>query len=119
MRAVGCPPTARGAASAVRAALWLPLSGLFKLALAVETGTVRGHIVTQNLTFAAEKPQETRSGCPAGRAGQQGSSAERRRRLPPFGMRLIRPPRAVERPPPRGGAAVARAALRNHPGSAR
>jgi len=55
LRAVGCPPAAHGAASAVRAALWLPLSGLFKLALAVETGAVRGHIVTQNLTFAAEK----------------------------------------------------------------
>jgi len=28
---------------------------------------VRGHIVTQNLTFAAEKPREPRSGCPAAR----------------------------------------------------
>ena len=55
VRAIGCPPSAHGAASALRAALWMPLSGLFKLALAVETGTVRGHIVTQNLTFAAEK----------------------------------------------------------------
>ncbi len=67
VRAVACPPAAHGAASAARAALWLPLSGLFKLALAVETGTVRGHIVTQNLTFAAEKPREPRSGCPAAR----------------------------------------------------
>jgi hypothetical protein len=29
------------------------VSGLLKLTLAVETGTMRGHIVTQNLTFAA------------------------------------------------------------------
>jgi SAM-dependent methyltransferase len=57
VRTIGCPPAAHGAASTVRAALWLPLSGLFKLALAVETGTARGHIVTQNLTFAAEKPR--------------------------------------------------------------
>jgi 2-polyprenyl-3-methyl-5-hydroxy-6-metoxy-1,4-benzoquinol methylase len=53
----GCPPTAHGAASAVRSALWKPVSGLFKLALALETGAVRGHIVTQNLTFAATMPQ--------------------------------------------------------------
>jgi hypothetical protein len=36
--------------------LWKPVSGLLKLALAVETGAVRGHIVTQNLTFAAARP---------------------------------------------------------------
>jgi len=79
LRAVSCPPAARGAASAARAALWLPLSGLFKLALAVETGTVRGHIVTQNLTFAAEKPQEPRSGCPAARviSGTQAAASVR------------------------------------------
>ena len=51
----GCPPPAHGLASAVRATLWKPVSGLLKLALAVETGAVRGHIVTQNLTFAAVK----------------------------------------------------------------
>jgi 2-polyprenyl-3-methyl-5-hydroxy-6-metoxy-1,4-benzoquinol methylase len=53
----GCPPTAHGPVSALRSALWRPVSGLFKLALALETGTVRGHIVTQNLTFAATMPQ--------------------------------------------------------------
>jgi hypothetical protein len=53
---IGCPPPAHGAASAVRAMLWKPVSGLLKLALAVETGAVRGHIVTQNLTFAAARP---------------------------------------------------------------
>jgi 2-polyprenyl-3-methyl-5-hydroxy-6-metoxy-1,4-benzoquinol methylase len=50
-----CPPPAHGAASALRALAWKPLSGLLKLALAIETGSMRGHIVTQNFTFAAEK----------------------------------------------------------------
>jgi len=58
VRAIECPPSAHGAASLLRASLWMPLSVLFKLALAVETGTVRGHIVTQNLTFAAEKRRD-------------------------------------------------------------
>jgi len=57
---IGCPPSVHGAASAVRAAVWVPISGLFKLALAAETGAVRGHIVTQNLTFAARKPPARR-----------------------------------------------------------
>jgi 2-polyprenyl-3-methyl-5-hydroxy-6-metoxy-1,4-benzoquinol methylase len=52
----GCPPAAHGLASAARVAVWRPISGLFKLALAAETGVVRGHIVTQNLMFAAAKP---------------------------------------------------------------
>jgi SAM-dependent methyltransferase len=51
----GCTPPAHGAASAVRATLWKPVSGLLKLVLAIETGAVRGHIVTQNLTFAATR----------------------------------------------------------------
>jgi 2-polyprenyl-3-methyl-5-hydroxy-6-metoxy-1,4-benzoquinol methylase len=48
-----CPPRAHGPASAVRALVWKPVSGLLKLALAAETGTLRGHIVTQNLSFVA------------------------------------------------------------------
>jgi len=55
---IGCPPPAHSAASAVRATLWKPVSGLLKLVLALETGAVRGHIVTQNLTFAAVRPQD-------------------------------------------------------------
>lgn len=51
-----CPPPIHGPGSAVRAGIWKPISGLFKLALAAETGMVRGHIVTQNLTFATTKP---------------------------------------------------------------
>ena len=53
VRVTGCPPPVHGAPSAVRAVLWKTVSGLCKLALAAETGTVSGHIVTQNLTFAA------------------------------------------------------------------
>jgi 2-polyprenyl-3-methyl-5-hydroxy-6-metoxy-1,4-benzoquinol methylase len=51
--AYACPPAVHGPASAARALLWKPVSGLLKLALAAETGQLRGHIVTQNLTFAA------------------------------------------------------------------
>jgi 2-polyprenyl-3-methyl-5-hydroxy-6-metoxy-1,4-benzoquinol methylase len=50
-----CPPFAHGVVSAGRAALWKPVSALCKLALAAETGVLRGHIVTQNLTFTARK----------------------------------------------------------------
>jgi 2-polyprenyl-3-methyl-5-hydroxy-6-metoxy-1,4-benzoquinol methylase len=48
-----CPPPVHGAASAVRALVWKPISGLVKLALAAETGTLRGHVITQNLAFVA------------------------------------------------------------------
>jgi SAM-dependent methyltransferase len=61
---IACPPSAHGVASTVRATLWKPVSGLLKLALAVETGAVRGHIVTQNLTFAAVKPRDGRRSGP-------------------------------------------------------
>jgi 2-polyprenyl-3-methyl-5-hydroxy-6-metoxy-1,4-benzoquinol methylase len=67
VRVIGCPPPTHGAASAVRATLWKPVSGLLKLALAIETGAVRGHIVTQNLTFAAVRPQDGRGQGPATR----------------------------------------------------
>jgi cyclopropane fatty-acyl-phospholipid synthase-like methyltransferase len=50
-----CPPPVHGLASAARALLWKPVSGLLKLALAVETGPLRGHIVTQNLAFVARR----------------------------------------------------------------
>jgi SAM-dependent methyltransferase len=51
-----CPPMAHGVVSAVRAVVWKSASALCKVALAAETGVLRGHIVTQNLTFAARKP---------------------------------------------------------------
>jgi hypothetical protein len=50
-----CPPIAHGAISAARVAAWKAVSAVFKTALAAETGMLRGHIVTQNLTFAARK----------------------------------------------------------------
>ena len=53
VNAIACPPAAHGALSAARAAVWKSVSACYRLALAAETGTFRGHIVTQNLTFAA------------------------------------------------------------------
>ncbi len=50
-----CAPVAHGLISAIRVAGWKPISALYKLALATETGVLRGHIVTQNLTFVARK----------------------------------------------------------------
>lgn len=50
-----CPPAVHGLASAVRVLLWKQVSGLLKLALAAETGQLRGHIVTQNLSFVARR----------------------------------------------------------------
>jgi 2-polyprenyl-3-methyl-5-hydroxy-6-metoxy-1,4-benzoquinol methylase len=53
---VPCPPSVHGLPSLLRAAAWKAISGLYKVAIAAETGVIRGHIVTQNLTFAATKP---------------------------------------------------------------
>jgi predicted TPR repeat methyltransferase len=50
-----CEPAPHGVVSSVRLAVWKSVSGFYKLALAAETGVVRGHIVTQNLTFVAQK----------------------------------------------------------------
>ncbi|MDQ1653510.1 MAG: hypothetical protein QOI35_2710 [Cryptosporangiaceae bacterium] len=55
VRVRSCPPRVHSARSAARVLVWKPLSGLFKLALAAETGQLRGHIVTQNLIFVAHK----------------------------------------------------------------
>jgi 2-polyprenyl-3-methyl-5-hydroxy-6-metoxy-1,4-benzoquinol methylase len=49
------PPVAHGLASAARVTIWQVVSACYRIALAVETGVLRGHIVTQNLTFAARK----------------------------------------------------------------
>ena len=35
--------------------VWQVVSACYRIALAAETGMLRGHIVTQNLTFAARK----------------------------------------------------------------
>jgi 2-polyprenyl-3-methyl-5-hydroxy-6-metoxy-1,4-benzoquinol methylase len=50
-----CPPIAHGWKSAGRLGIWKFISSLYRLALVAETGTFRGHIVTQNLTFVAHK----------------------------------------------------------------
>ncbi len=50
-----CPPVAHGLASAARVIVWQVVSACYRIALASETGMLRGHIVTQNLTFAARK----------------------------------------------------------------
>ena len=50
-----CPPVAHGLLSATRVVVWKSVSASCKIALAAETGTFRGHIVTQNLTFTARK----------------------------------------------------------------
>jgi 2-polyprenyl-3-methyl-5-hydroxy-6-metoxy-1,4-benzoquinol methylase len=50
-----CSPIAHGLASAARVVTWKLISACYKVALGAETGAVRGHIVTQNLVFAARK----------------------------------------------------------------
>jgi len=63
-RAVGLEPHAAhsvtpprgGAARTARRFVWTVASGLLKLALAAETGRMRGHIVTQNLIAVARAP---------------------------------------------------------------
>jgi 2-polyprenyl-3-methyl-5-hydroxy-6-metoxy-1,4-benzoquinol methylase len=56
-RVRACPPVGHGLRSGLRVLAWKPISALFKLSLVVETGIARGHIVTQNLTFAAKAPE--------------------------------------------------------------
>jgi cyclopropane fatty-acyl-phospholipid synthase-like methyltransferase len=46
-------PAPHGLKSAARWLIWKFYSGFFKLALAAETGVLRGNIVTQNLVFVA------------------------------------------------------------------
>jgi 2-polyprenyl-3-methyl-5-hydroxy-6-metoxy-1,4-benzoquinol methylase len=46
-------PVVHGFISAIRLGLWKLIASIIKFALAVETGTVRGHIVTQNLIVVA------------------------------------------------------------------
>jgi 2-polyprenyl-3-methyl-5-hydroxy-6-metoxy-1,4-benzoquinol methylase len=53
-----CPPVAHGLVSAARVVVWQVVSACYRFALAAETGTLRGHIVTQNLTFAVRKGAE-------------------------------------------------------------
>jgi 2-polyprenyl-3-methyl-5-hydroxy-6-metoxy-1,4-benzoquinol methylase len=54
-----CPPVAHGLASAARVMVWQVVSAGYRIALAAETGVLSGHIVTQNLTFAALRDAES------------------------------------------------------------
>ncbi len=49
------PPIVHGLASAARVMTWQIISTCYRVALAAETGVLRGHIVTLNLTFVARK----------------------------------------------------------------
>ncbi len=53
--AYSSPPVAHGLASAARVMVWQVVSACYRIALAAETGMLRGHIVTQNLIFTARK----------------------------------------------------------------
>jgi 2-polyprenyl-3-methyl-5-hydroxy-6-metoxy-1,4-benzoquinol methylase len=55
VRVQPCPPVAHGLMSAARVTAWKLVSALYKIALAAETGVLRGHVVTQNLAFVARK----------------------------------------------------------------
>jgi 2-polyprenyl-3-methyl-5-hydroxy-6-metoxy-1,4-benzoquinol methylase len=54
------PPVAHGLVSAARVVVWQVVSACYQIALAAETGVLRGHIVTQNLNFAAIKAVDGR-----------------------------------------------------------
>lgn len=53
-----CPPVAHGVKSGLRVGAWKAASGLMKLALAAETGMLRGHLVTQNIVAVLRKGPE-------------------------------------------------------------
>jgi len=74
-----CAPVADGLLGAGRVAVWKPVSALFRLALAAETGVLRGHILTQDLIFVARKggvDSDPPRG-PAAAAGGAGRSSRR------------------------------------------
>jgi 2-polyprenyl-3-methyl-5-hydroxy-6-metoxy-1,4-benzoquinol methylase len=56
------PPRIRGAFSFCRRVLWVISTFPIKVALAAETGRLRGHIVTSNLVFRASTTLESRHG---------------------------------------------------------
>ena len=59
VRVAPCTPIAHGVRSGVRVVAWKAVSGLYKLALAAESGILGGHVVTQNLIFIANKGPAT------------------------------------------------------------
>ncbi len=53
------PPVVHGLASAARVMVWQVVSAWYLIAQAAETGMLRGHIVTQSVTFADRKVAAT------------------------------------------------------------
>lgn len=49
-------PVPHGTLSSMRFAIWQVIAALLKFSLAVETGVVRGHLVTQNIVVVARCP---------------------------------------------------------------
>ncbi|MFD2766144.1 class I SAM-dependent methyltransferase [Micromonospora eburnea] len=62
VRISACPPPVHGFASLVRSVVWSSISATWKVALAAETGQLRGHIVTQNLVFVARRSEHAGMG---------------------------------------------------------
>jgi 2-polyprenyl-3-methyl-5-hydroxy-6-metoxy-1,4-benzoquinol methylase len=56
MRFLPVNPVPHGALSSVRFAIWQVIAALLKFSLAVETGVVRGHLVTQTIVVVARCP---------------------------------------------------------------
>ncbi len=56
IRVAPAEPVVHGIVSGLRLVLWKMIAGLLKLALAAETGILRGHVVTQNLLVVARAP---------------------------------------------------------------
>jgi SAM-dependent methyltransferase len=52
-----CDPLIHGIPSALRWVAWKGVSALVKIAFAIETGSRRGVVVTQNMTFVAHTDQ--------------------------------------------------------------
>ena len=59
LAAYAVAPPSGGVVRTLRRIVWAALASVFKLALAAETGRLRGHIVTQNLVFVARAPERT------------------------------------------------------------
>jgi 2-polyprenyl-3-methyl-5-hydroxy-6-metoxy-1,4-benzoquinol methylase len=53
-----CPPVAHGFPSRARAVAWRPFSAAIKMAIMAETGQRDGLVVTQNMTFVAQRSSD-------------------------------------------------------------
>lgn len=57
VQVVACPPPIHGTKSLARSLVWKFISGGMKVALAAETGALRGHLVTQNIVAVMRKAE--------------------------------------------------------------